>query len=163
MNIDSVHGEMAIEDGVGIVVVSSVYPTTPDDLWQAVTSITRLRRWFGELTPHAGATTSFDAALTTGWSGMISVTRCEAPTHLTAELRDDDATTTVTAHLEPTDDGTRLTIEERGLEPVGLHIYVAGWHAQLDQLEATIRRGSDVAWRPRWEQLRDLYSAEAVR
>ncbi len=39
MNIDSVHGEMAIEDGVGVVVVSSVYPTTPDDLWQAVTSI----------------------------------------------------------------------------------------------------------------------------
>lgn len=158
-----VDGAMSVHGDSGTVVVSSVFATTPDDLWQAVTSVERLRRWFGELTPQTGEARSFDASLTTGWAGTISVTRCEPPTHLSAELRDLDATTTVTARLELTDEGTRLTIEESGLEPRGLHNYVAGWHAQLDQLAATLLQSDDIPWRPRWEQLREHYQAQTAR
>lgn len=158
MTSNSVEGSMRIDGDRGTVVVSSVFATTPDDLWQAVTSLERLGRWFGDISPLAGGESSFHATLTTGWSGTISVTTCEPPTRLSAQLRDADATTTVTAHLEPTDGGTRLTIEESGLEPDGLHTYVVGWHAQLDQLDAILRHGDEVPWRARWEQLREQYT-----
>ena len=160
MTMTDVHGETKVENGVGTVIVSSVYATDADDLWLAVTSLDRLRRWFGDLTPRADDNaTSFDAALTTGWSGRVTVTACEPPARLTAQLSDESTVTTVTATLIPTEGGTRLTIEERGLEPVGLYNYVAGWHAQLDQLDARLKGDDDVPWLARWEQLRDEYRA----
>jgi uncharacterized protein YndB with AHSA1/START domain len=158
-----VGGAMSTNGETGTVVVSSVFATTPEDLWHAVTSPERLRRWFGEITPQPGQAHSFDASLTTGWAGRISVTRCEPPTDLSAELCDDDAATTVNIHLAPTDEGTQLTIEEHGLEPQGLHNYVAGWHAQLDQLHATLQHAADVPWRDRWDQLREHYRTQTVR
>ncbi|MEO7147077.1 MAG: SRPBCC domain-containing protein, partial [Terrimesophilobacter sp.] len=139
--------------------VDTVYPTLPDDLWEAITSPERLARWFGELVPRSDEATVYDATLTTGWSGPIRVDQCEPTRVIRVTLLDEDpsAVTTVTAVLDATDGGTRLTIEERGLPTEDLPTYVAGWHAQLDQLHADFSGAPAIEWRPRWEHLRETY------
>ena len=161
MSAHEIIGSTATDDGLGVVVVSSVYPVPPAELWQAITSIERLRNWFGELEPDGDG--SYRAALTTGWCGELVVTACEPPRQLRAELGGVEATTTVTATLAPVPGGTRLVIEERGLDVEGLVDCVAGWHAQCDQLTALLTGADAVDWRPRWEELRTQYRAAAER
>lgn len=158
MIANAVDGAMRVEDGVGVVRVSSVYETSIDDLWAAVTDPERLARWFGDIRAADPDSSLFEAALTTGWAGELRVIDCDAPRRLRATLRDAMEQTEVVATLEQLDGGVRLTIEERGL-PVGdLATYVAGWHAQIEQLEAILSGGRDVDWKPRWEQLRAAYA-----
>ncbi len=158
MIVNAVRGDTRVEDGVGIVTVSSVYATSSQDLWEAITAPDRLRRWFGEVHPRGEGTASYDAALTTGWSGTVVVDECDPPRRIRATLRNDTPDVTIVfAVLQPTTDGTRLIIEERGLPVDDLPSYAAGWHAQLDQLDATLTGGPTVDWRSRWEQLRTTY------
>lgn len=153
-----VHGTTRIDDGIGVISVDSVYPTSPEDLWEAITVPERLARWFGDLVPEGNGATAYVASLTTGWSGTISVDECERPRLIRVRFQDETPTaTTVSAVLEPTVDGTRLTVEERGLPTESLPAYVAGWHAQLDQLQADVAGAPTIEWRPRWEQLREHY------
>ena len=163
MTSSPVNGQTRVQDGVGVIAVDTVYPTSMVDLWEAITSPNRLARWFGEVVPRSDEATIYDATLTTGWSGPVRVDHCEPPHAIRITLLDEDpsAVTTVSAVLEESESGTRLTIEERGLPADDLPTYVAGWHAQLDQLHADYSGAEPVEWRPRWEQLRAIYRDES--
>ncbi len=153
-----VKGTTRIEDGVGIVAVDALYPTPPDELWDAITSPARLARWFGDIQPRSESTSAYDAKLSTGWSGTIQVDECEPPRIIRLSFIDEDEpTTTVTAVLDAVGSGTRLTIEERGLPIDDLATFVAGWHAQAEQLLAVSTGAQTIPWRTRWEQLRSRY------
>lgn len=153
-----VHGQTRVENGSGVITVTTVYPTSPEDLWDAITVPERLARWFGELVPRGDDTSTYDASLVTGWSGTARVDQCDPPRLLRVALLDDEPSeTAVTATLDVTESGTRLTIEERGLPADDLSIYVAGWHAQLDRLHADLSGAPSIEWRPRWQQLRETY------
>lgn len=150
-------GSTRIENGVGVVAVTTEYSTSPDDLWEAVTVPERLARWFGEVRARDELNT-FDASLSTGWSGIITVDECEQPRIIRLTLIDEaEPATTVAVRLVATEGGTQLTIEERGLPTDDLETYVAGWHAQVDQLVADLSGAPPIEWRPRWEQLRAAY------
>ncbi|WP_010204341.1 SRPBCC domain-containing protein [Salinibacterium sp. PAMC 21357] len=149
-----VQGQTRIVEGTGVVEVSTVFATSADDLWEAITEPNRLARWFGEVSPRRGTEDTYEASLVTGWAGTINVTQCERPQLIELTLHDDEPSmTTVRATLEPEGEGTRLTIEEKGLPMENLTPYVAGWHAQIDQLHAMLAGDPTVEWRPRWEEL----------
>lgn len=151
------HGSTRIENGVGVTTVTTEYSTSPEDLWQAVTVPERLARWFGDVRAREEANT-YDASLSTGWCGSIRVEACEQPRTMRLTLIDEvEPPTTVAVGLVATEGGTRLTIEERGLPTDDLEAYVAGWHAQVDQLVAYLSDAEPIEWRPRWEQLRANY------
>lgn len=153
-----VQGETRIEDGAGVITVSTVFPTSPEDLWEAITLPERLARWFGEVSLRGDDATTYDASLVTGWIGTVKVEQCEHPRLIRLILVDDEPSmTTVSVVLDSAQEGIRLTIEERGLPADDLSIYVAGWHAQLDQLHAGFSGAPDVEWRSRWEELRAKY------
>lgn len=153
-----VQGETRIEDGTGVITVSALFATTPEDLWEAITLPERLARWFGDVSSRADDTTTYDASLVTGWIGTVKVEQCEYPQLIRLTLLDDEPSmTTVSVVLDSEKEGTRLTIEERGLPVDDLSIYVAGWHAQLDRLHANFAGAPAVEWRPRWEELRTMY------
>lgn len=153
-----VHGETRIEDGAGVVTVSALYTTTLADLWEAITLPERLARWFGEVSLRADDATTYDASLVTGWIGTVTVEQCEHPRLMRLTLLDDEPSmTTVSVTLDSEKEGTRLTIEERGLPADDLSIYVAGWHAQLDRLHANLTGAPPIEWRPRWQELRAMY------
>ncbi|MGV8897086.1 MAG: SRPBCC domain-containing protein [Rhodoglobus sp.] len=153
-----VRGTTRVDDGVGVVTVVTDYPTPAIDLWEAITAPERLARWFGDIRPRSDDVATYDASLTTGWSGIIRVDECEPTRMIRLTLIDEtEPETTVTALLLPVDGGTQLTIEERGLPTDDLESYVAGWHAQVDQLQADHAGAAPVEWRPRWEQLRASY------
>lgn len=50
--LEAIHREVtAADDGEIVrVVVERSYPTTPDDLWEAITDPDRVRRWFMPIT-----------------------------------------------------------------------------------------------------------------
>lgn len=153
-----VHGSTRVEDGVGVVTVTTECSTSIDDVWEAITTPERLARWFGQIQPRDLDAATFDASLSTEWSGIIRVDSCEPPRVLRVTLVDAvEPPTAVSAVLEATESGTQLTIEERGLPTDDLAVYVAGWHAQVDQLLADLINATPIEWRPRWEQLRAEY------
>ncbi|WP_113718146.1 SRPBCC domain-containing protein [Arthrobacter dokdonensis] len=153
-----VTGSTRVEDGVGIVTVTTECSTSLDDLWEAITAPERLARWFGQIQPKDDDAAMYDASLSTGWSGIIRVDLCEPPRVIRATFVDEtEPPTVVSAVLAATGNGSQLTIEERGLPTDDLTVYVAGWHAQVDQLVAGLSGATPIEWRPRWEQLRADY------
>lgn len=162
MTPSPVNGTSRVEDGIGVITVTAVYPAQSDELWEAITSPRRLARWFGDVRPRSEVATAYDASLSTGWSGVIRIEECEPPRFMRLSFIDEvEPTTTVTAMLEAADAGTRLTIEERGLPIDDVAIFVSGWHAQIDQLLADATGARPVEWRPRWEELRAFYGNES--
>ena len=154
----SVNGSVRVEDGVGVISVVTDYPTPPEDLWTAITAPERLTRWFGQVQLRPDGAMAYDASLTTGWNGIIRVEECERPRIIRlAFLDESEPPTAVYAQLDAVDGGTRLTIEERGLPADDLATYVAGWHAQVEQLLSDLSGEAPVEWRPRWIQLRTDY------
>lgn len=133
-----IHGEARVEDGVGIVTLTSVYPTSVEDLWDAITTPERLARWFGNVEPDADNPRLFRGDLITTWSGTIEVIECERPRVLRTTFSDEDGTGPVTATLESVPNGAKLIIEERGVPADNLDAYVAGWRSQLELLAPTL-------------------------
>lgn len=90
-----------------IVRASRTFPTTPDDLWTALTEKTRLRRWFaeasGDLRPGGHYAIEGNA------SGEI--TACDPPKSLALTWEYDGGLSWVTVTVEGVEDGALLTLE----------------------------------------------------
>lgn len=90
-----------------VVTLSRIYDTTPQDLWNALTSPERIPRWFlpvsGEL--RLGGKYQFEGNA----GGTISV--CEPPNRLAATWEFGGAVSWVIVRLQAEDGGTRLTLE----------------------------------------------------
>lgn len=136
-----------LEGERGAVRVESVYPTTADDLWAAVTDPERLARWLavveGDLRPGG----AFTARFTSEWEGPGRIEVCEPPTRLLVTMGPHSADETVIeAVLEPAGDGTRLVVEERGIALVELHAHGAGWQTHLEDLGTSLTGGTPGPW-----------------
>ena len=90
-----------------VTVATRTYPTTPDDLWDAVTSAERIPRWFlpisGDLRPGGRYQLQGNAG------GEILV--CDRPRHLKITWEYGGETSWVEVRIEPDGAGAALTLE----------------------------------------------------
>lgn len=97
---------------VRVVVGTRSYPTDSADLWDALTNPERIPRWFlpiaGDLRPGGRYSLEGNA------SGTIE--RCDSPTALDLTWEFAGSVSWVAVRLEPTDDGTRLTLKHSMLK-----------------------------------------------
>jgi uncharacterized protein YndB with AHSA1/START domain len=155
-------GSMRAADGVGVVRVESVYDTTPDDLWEALTTPERLARWLGDVHGDLRLGGTYAATFTSSWSGSGRVEVCDPPRHLVTRMLDGDDETVVEATLTPVAGGTLLVVEERGLPVTNLPAYGAGWQVHLEDLEHHLSAAARTDWRPRWLELIGDYRERSV-
>jgi uncharacterized protein YndB with AHSA1/START domain len=147
----------------GAVVVEDVFGTDQADLWNALTSPERLRRWIADVAGDLRVGGSFTARFTSGWEGTGQVVACEEPTRLEVTTQADGETTTIEARVTPAPGGTRLVIEERGLARGQLHFYGAGWQTHLEDLGASLRGEEPAPWQPRWAELVPAFESAAIQ
>jgi len=91
-----------------VVVLAQTYQTTPDDLWEAVTSAERIPRWLLPITGDLKLGGRYQ--LVGNASGTILV--CDRPRHLKVTWEYDGKTSWVEAAIESAPNGSsRLTVE----------------------------------------------------
>ena len=128
------------------------YPTTPDDLWEAMTSPARVRRWLADLTGDLRVGGRYRLDFGNGsdpeqvTEGRIEV--CEPPLSLKVTwsfgTRGDSV---VEVSLTP--DGATTWLSLRHSLPTDQAPgYGAGWHAYLDMLEAETGGTKIPEWDP---------------
>lgn len=109
--VDAVERTLRIvaEDGRATLVatLSQVYPTTVEDLWNAVTSPQRLPRWFSRVTGDLSLGGRYQVQGNAG--GTIEA--CEPPTSFRATWEFQAAVSWIAVRIEPDGDGARLTLE----------------------------------------------------
>jgi uncharacterized protein YndB with AHSA1/START domain len=139
------------------------YPTTPPDLWDAVTAPDRLERWLAPIAgdPRPGGEVRLrfpDGDVT------LRVVRCDPPRSLAVEWvhpQPGVAPSVVTAELTAMGDaGCRLVLEHAGLTRVGAPGHSAGWHWYLANLAATYGARPPQPFATEFDTLMDRYTAE---
>ena len=138
------------------------YPTTPQDLWDAVTAPDRVERWLAPVTgdPRPGGEVVLrfpDGDVT------LRVTRCEPPHALAVEWvhpQPGVAPSLVTADLTAAGDRCRLVLEHSRLTRVGAPGYSAGWHWYLANLAAGYGAPAPQPWHDAFDPLMARYRAE---
>jgi uncharacterized protein YndB with AHSA1/START domain len=152
----------ALDEKRGAVRVEDVYDTDIDDLWEACTTPERLARWIAELTGDLRVGGTIHSTFTSSWTGPIRIELCERPHHLLLIMEPGTPDESeLEAWLVEEGDGTRLTVEERGLPLDRLHFYGAGWHAHLEDLRRSLVGDSSV-WKARWTELTPVYETMPV-
>ena len=148
----------SVVDPVAFTVRRTIHIAAPvDKVWSAVTEPEHISRWFGRAElDQAGV-----GSLTWPDRGPVPL-RVEAmdpPRTVTYRWSNDDAldrlpasldeehSTVFTFTLEPTADGTRLTVVESGFDhtsdpAANLESHRGGWDAELDKLVALLEAGS---------------------
>jgi uncharacterized protein YndB with AHSA1/START domain len=139
-----------------------------EKVWAAVTEPEHISRWFGAASfegagAGAGARAAVGATGTITWPDrepvpvrveaideprLVSYRWCNPCLGEAMPAEIDEAHSTVfTFTLEPTDDGTRLTVVETGFETTSdpsadLESHRGGWDGELDKLVALLESGS---------------------
>lgn len=109
--LGAVRREVTVRDHDGrparVLVATRVYPTSPDDLWDALTDPERIPRWF---LPVSG---DFRVGGHFAFEGNASgdITTCEPPTHLAVTWGMHGQVSWVDVTLAPEGAGTRLRLE----------------------------------------------------
>lgn len=155
-------GSMREVDGSAVVRVESRFDTTPEDLWEAVTTPVRLARWLGDVQGDLQPGGTFRASFTSTWSGSGRVEVCEPPHRLVTRMSDEDGETVIEATLTPDDDGVLLVVEESGLPATHLPAYGAGWQVHLEDLGHHLAGDGPSDWRARWLELVPAYERRPV-
>jgi uncharacterized protein YndB with AHSA1/START domain len=130
------------------LVIERTYPTTAEDLWEAVTSPERLPRWF---LPVEGDLRLGGRYQLEGNAGG-EVTTCDPPKHLAVTWEFGGATSWVDVHLvEDPAGGTRLRLDHTALvedneiwEQFGPGAVGIGWDLGLFALAEHVRTGAQV-------------------
>jgi uncharacterized protein YndB with AHSA1/START domain len=102
-----------------VVALSRTYRTDPADLWDAITTPERLRRWFLPVTGDLRLGGTYQIEGNAG--GEIRV--CDPPSHLRVTWMFGDAapeSSFVDVHLSPVGDGTRLELVHTAVAPPGM-------------------------------------------
>jgi uncharacterized protein YndB with AHSA1/START domain len=164
MNDMRLLGQLREEDGLGVVRVEDVYPTSVDDLWSAITDPDRLQRWIARVDGDLRLDGRFTATFTSGWEGSGIVEVCDAPRSLRVRMSQPGAdSTTMEAQLTAEGDATRLVIEERGLPLADYADHGAGWQAHVEDLRAHLDGDEPLDWLQRWRELSAAYVALTSR
>lgn len=146
------HGDAAL------VRVEDVYPTTPEDLWSAITEPERLARWLAEVSGDLGLGGSFRIRFTSSWEGTGRVDECDPPHRLVVTtVEDDGSATELVAVVTPEGDGARLVVEDRGLPADVAPFHAAGWQVHLEDLGAALAGRERSDWSARWKELMPSY------
>jgi uncharacterized protein YndB with AHSA1/START domain len=143
-----------VVDPVAFTVRRTILIAAPvEKVWSAVTEPAHISRWFGRAELDASGVGSLS------WPGHgpvpLRVEAMDPPRTVTYRWSNDDAldrlpdtldeehSTVFTFTLEPTTDGTRLTVVETGFErtsdpAANLESHRGGWDAELDKLVALL-------------------------
>lgn len=138
------------------------YPTTPADLWDAVTAPDRLERWLAPVTgdPRPGGEVVLrfpDGDVT------LRVVSCEPPRALALEWvhpQPGVAPSVVTAELTPAGEGCRLVLDHSRLTRIGAAGHSAGWHWYLANLATTCGAEAPPPWDTAFDTLMSRYTTE---
>jgi uncharacterized protein YndB with AHSA1/START domain len=155
-------GSMHEADGAGVVRTESRYDTTPEDLWEALTTPERLARWLGEVQGDLRLGGTYVATFTSHWSGSGRVEVCDPPRRLVTRMVNEGEETVIEATLTPEVDGVLLVVEERGLPLTNLSAYGAGWQVHLEDLEHHVSGVAQTDWLTRWRELIPDYRGRPV-
>lgn len=164
MNDTALLGDLLMEGDTGTVHMDDVYRTDVDDLWDAITSPTRVARWLGAVAGELRVGATVELSFVSGWDGPARIERCEAPHHLAllANPGQEDETR-MTATLTPEGDGTRLIIEESGFSRDALPFHGSGWQAHVEDLRAHLENRPASDWETRWRELTPAYQQLAAQ
>ncbi|ACV07220.1 SRPBCC family protein [Kytococcus sedentarius] len=134
------------------------YPTTPTDLWDALTDPDRLARWFapveGDLRPGGSFVIHFDDADTP----ECRLVACQPERQLEFEWPTSSRLTVVRLRLEAAADATTLHLTHELLTEPSAPGYAAGWEAYLRELEDHLGGEAGGRWWEQWATLRDRYA-----
>lgn len=141
-----------------------VYPTSPGDLWSAVTAPERVARWLGRLSGDLlpGGTFVLDMADDqaedpAGERATGEVLACEAPHRLVLSWRfPGEPPSEVEVEVGAHPGGALLVLEHRRLSRAAARGYGAGWHTFLDHLDSVLAGGPD-GWTDRFLELLPAY------
>lgn len=139
--------------------VEDVYPTTIDDLWEAVTDPERLARWIAVVDGEPGLGKTVGVRFTSTFQGYGTVETCDPPHGYTVRVTDDETPdqTMMTVRLSEEPGGTRLVVEDSGIPADEAAAHGAGWQVHLEDLRTVLDGGTPTPWRERWQQLIDDY------
>ncbi|RKH21680.1 SRPBCC family protein [Corallococcus sp. AB030] len=132
-----------------VVVAQRVYPTTIEDLWDAVTNAERIPRWFA---PVEGQLQKGGRYQIKGNAGG-TITRCDKPSAFDLTWEMNGGMSWVTIRLAPEGKGTRLTLEhivhsadvEQFWSQFGPGATGVGWDLSFLGLGMYLETGKDVA------------------
>lgn len=134
-------GTVTVRGEVAEVTFRRRYPTSPDDLWDALTTPERAARWLGVLRGDLRPDGAFELYLGVERPDADDVARgrvltCEPPTGLAVTWAfPGERPTDVRVRVEPDGDGAVLELTHTGLTPPAARGYGGGWHVVLDQLD----------------------------
>lgn len=144
-----------------VVTFDRSYATTPDDLWDAVTTPERLERWFapvrGDLTPGGSFVIHFDDRDTP----ECRLETCDAPHSFTWTWPHEAAASHVAVEVTAEGDGSRLRLVHSRLASDKAPEYGAGWQAYVRGLDAHLAGAEvpgDDAWWAEFNAARDGYA-----
>lgn len=163
MTDNRIIGSVRDEDGRGTVHLEDVYATDIEDLWSAITTPDRLKRWLANIDGDTSVGSWFAASFTSSWDGQLRVDVCDAPHHLSVTGTDSESETTMEAWLTTEGESTRLVVEERGLILANVGYHGSGWQTHLEDLRAVVEGRTPDAWEPRWRELTPTYLEMAAK
>lgn len=147
----------------GTIDLRHVYPTNPDDLWDALTNPERAARWFGQLSGELCEGGSYLVVFDErdqSQRNFGTVERCDPPRELRLSWQaPGTGASHVMAILTPVATGTELHLVHSGLrhgEDIG---HAAGWQVHLTGLEDCLVGATNPdAW-DAWAPLCESYAA----
>jgi len=172
--VPDILGTLRAADGAGVVHIERRYPTSPADVWSAITDPHRLARWYGwvegDLRPGGEIRVHLEGADLDS-VGRIEV--CKAPRRLVVTTRETDESRrrgrggepfvqTNDATLTPDREGTTLVLEIRGLPLSEVGAYGAGWQIHTESLAAHLSGSDSLDAGALWADLLDPYAAMAA-
>ncbi len=109
--------EDRVQDGqaMRVVIASRAYDTTIEDLWDALTSAERLKRWFAPVEGELKLGGKYQVKGNAGGT----VTACEPPTSFSLTWEFGGGVSWVNIALDSTNDGAHLTLEH--ISPISEH------------------------------------------
>ena len=159
-------GSLHSADDKSVVRMEDRFNTDIDDVWSALTDVSRLACWYGEVEGDLQLGGEFRARLfASGWEGTGRVEACEPPQRLLllrtkGPGRAGEGVIEVT--LAADGDQTTLVWEERGMPLDLIAAYGAGIQVHVEDLGAYLGGGERIDAEARWNELHPAYEALAA-
>lgn len=170
----AVRGALAVRDGAGAVRLECDLDAPVRRVWAAITEPDQLARWHavvsGDLRP-GGEIEIYQAD--DDWAGVGRVEECDAPRWLRLTTRESVESWAKGQGVPPFDesievelveagDGTRLSVEVRGMPRDVVQFYGVGWQLHAERLSAHLAGVEYGDAEARFEELLPAYEAMAA-
>jgi hypothetical protein len=152
-------GRLRSVDGAGIVHLEGRFDAPVDAVWSALTDLSSLSRWLGDVEGDLRSGGEFRARFfATGWEGTCRVEACEPPMRLRVATKSEgEPDCIIEAMLTADGEQTVLAIEDRGLPIDQIAAYGAGDQVLVEDLAAHIAGHDRCDARERWRELHPAY------